>query len=73
MTAKELSRIGIGDVSTTPRMFFVPYVGEVKIPIYYGMDDIFKLIYDKGYEDGVNKGKVLKQEEIRGVLGMTDI
>lgn len=75
MTTEELSKLGITDVSTKlhPRMFIIPEVGEVNIPVFFGVDDIFNLIYIKGYGDGMEKGKVLKQKEIRGVLGITDI
>lgn len=71
MSKEDLENLGIYEISSIDkRMFFLPLVGEVKIPEYYDVQHIFELIYSKGYEDGVKQGKKEKMEEIRNVLGI---
>lgn len=73
MTTEELEKLGIMSISSKlyPRKYFVPQVGEVKIPESYTIEDIFELIYEKGYENGTEKGKDLKMAEIRSCLGVS--
>lgn len=71
MEVEELKKLGIVQTSLIdPKRFFIPNIGDVKIPAYYKIEDIFNLIHDKGIEKGIELGKILKQEEICSVLGI---
>lgn len=72
MTIKELEKLDIFHCGYKihPRRFFVPQVGEQDIPEYYDIQDIFKLIYDKGHTTGTEYGKELKCDEIKNVLNI---
>jgi len=74
MAAKELENIGIISTNSKiyPRRFFVPHIGEVKIPEEYDIQDIFELIYYKGHEIGVENGKKIKMSEIQKCLGIVN-
>lgn len=72
MTPEELKKIGIHSTGSKlkPREFFIPSYGDVIIPQYYKIEDIYRMIYEKGYEAGTQKGKELKAQEIKNCLGI---
>jgi len=73
MTTEELEKLGIMSIRSKlyHRKYFVPQVGEVKIPENYTIKDIFELIYEKGYENGIDNGKKIKMSEIHSCLGLS--
>jgi hypothetical protein len=70
MTTQELENMGITDQTSKlhPRRYFIPCVGNVNIPETYSKEDIFQLIYDRGHNDGVERGKDEKIDELLSVL-----
>lgn len=67
MTIKQLEKLGIifNGSRLYPRIFYIVNFGDFKIPENYNIEDIFQLIYDKGFEVGVTKGKNDKIKEIK--------
>ena len=72
MTTEELENLGIIDESSQifPRRYFIPRIGQVKIPEHYSKYDVFDLIYERAFDEGVERGKELKSNEILEVLGI---
>jgi hypothetical protein len=72
MTNEELEKLGI--VSThsrlKPRQYFIECVGDVIIPVYYKLEDIFDLIYNDGIAEGIKQGKKAKIIEIKNCLNI---
>jgi hypothetical protein len=72
MTTEELEKLGIVSTFSTskPRQYFIQCVGDVIIPVYYKLEDIFEMIYKKGFEDSIEKGKYEKIKEIKNILNI---
>ena len=72
MTTEELEKINIDScrLSLYPRRYIVPYMGECTIPENWTVEDIFFMIYTKGFNVGKESGKEEKAEEIRHCLNI---
>jgi hypothetical protein len=72
MTIEELEKLGFTHLQMKiyPRRFFMPILGERDIPEYYKLTAIFEMYFDKGKEEGVEKGKQDKVNEFRNLLNL---
>jgi hypothetical protein len=50
--------------------FEVPYFGKVILPIPSNTDDFWKVLYDKATQEGIQKGKIQRSEEIKRLLNI---
>jgi hypothetical protein len=67
MTPAQIEKIGLPHLKD--RKFWLPGLErEIKIPDYYSISDIYKMVYDFGFEDGIIRGKNEKVAEIKRVL-----
>ena len=55
-----------------PNRFYISQVGEANLYEPYKWEDVFKIIYDSGYEKGTEAGEKKKIEEIKRVLQIGD-
>lgn len=75
MTIQELEKLDIVHVGSRmyPHKFFFPYVGEDILPFPYSIQDVYEIIYNKGFHEGKEYGKQLKIDEIKRTLGINTI
>ena len=67
MTPSQIEKIGFPHIKD--RKFWITGLErEIKIPDYYQISDIHKMVYDLGFEDGIVRGKNEKIAEIKRVL-----
>ncbi len=67
MTPEQIEKIGFPHLKD--RKFWISGLErEIKIPDYYQIGDIHKMVYDIGFEDGIARGKNEKIAEIKRVL-----
>lgn len=67
MTPAQIEKIGLPHIKD--RKFWIPGIEkEIKIPDWYGISEIYKMVYALGFEDGIIRGKNEKIEEIKRVL-----
>ena len=70
MTKSQIIKLGFPFVGSKlrPRAFH-SIVGEIIIPDHFGINEIHKLIFDKGFEQGVMNGKLIQANRFRKSLG----
>jgi hypothetical protein len=67
MTPAQIEKMGIPRI--LGRKFYIPGVErEVTIPEYYGISDIYRMVYELGVEGGKRKGRNEKSEQIKRAL-----
>ena len=71
MTPAQIEKMGIPKI--LGRKFYIPGVEkEVTIPEYYGIPDIYLMIYELGIDEGKRKGRNEKSEQIKRALETED-
>lgn len=72
ITKEDLEKVGIIYVGTKiyPHRFFIPQIGEHNLSYPYKIEDVYKKIYEAGYDDGINRGEENKTNEIKKVLNI---
>lgn len=72
MTVDELEKLKIVhlELKLHPRKFYAPILGEVTIPEYYSIEDIFEMYYNDGIRVGKRLGAKEKVDEIKTVLNI---
>jgi hypothetical protein len=72
MTVGQIEKLGFPHMGSRikPRLFYSTVIGEFKIPDYWNIDDIHRHIFERGVQEGIEKGKLEKINEIRESLGM---
>jgi hypothetical protein len=73
LTTEDLEKIGIHDISTKfkKRLFYIDGINVEKvIPDYYDISDIYKMIFEIGFEKGVDVGKENKIEEFKKLFNI---
>lgn len=70
ITQSQMDAIGMYHLGykVRPHRYFVQFVGEVDLYESTTLEDVFRLVYEAGIEDGKKQGKQIKIEEIKKVL-----
>ena len=73
MNAQTLSKLGIKVIQErNPRILEVPGVGQIKCSPGETIADVFEIVYELGFNAGLEKGKEQKAAEVRKCLNLKE-